>query len=179
MVATKYYQSMRTFFASVLIGATAFGCAPKDEFDSSITPANPATSQVDLLDPTASTDTRTGQTSTSAAPEEAAIQAMDFSASDRMENEKGQPMTDLELLNYAVHVYTARVKSEVPILQGQFKTQDEEVAAYEAAMKRQGGGIRDLSELVKAGIIKSIPAPPPGKVYALDATGVVVLKDAR
>jgi hypothetical protein len=57
-------------------------------------------------------------------------------------------------------------------------TIDEMTAALEAWFTSRGSAPANLQELVKAGFIKKMPTPPPGKEFAIDAKNLkVVLVD--
>ncbi len=96
---------------------------------------------------------------------------------ERPTNAQGNPMSDLELLNHLVQELNESRVSDVDISQKTFKTEAEQVA-YEAAQEQlRKGPVKDLNELVTAGILKALPQAPAGQRYAIDAaTGKVVLQ---
>jgi len=113
----------------------------------------------------------------------AAPTAIDFATANRPIDANGRALSDLEWLNRIVQNHL--MQSALPdaaLPQGKFNSPTEEFAAYSAAMERKqkAGVLRDLSDLVRAGVIKAIPAAPPGKQYVLDAkSGSVVLADRK
>lgn len=91
-------------------------------------------------------------------------------------------MTDLEILNTAVFAYNEAnmnrgASANIPT----FKTEAEQSAWMAAHQNAANAGpLKDLSQLVKAGLIKALPGPPPGKKFAIDPqTHKVVLADAK
>mgnify|MGYP001575269146 CR=1 FL=1 len=75
-----------------------------------------------------------------------------------------------------------RAAADVDIPKGNFRNQDEEEAARAAlqAAAAKKATPRDLSDLVKAGLIKAVPAAPPGKKYVLDPkAGMVIMVDQK
>lgn len=85
-------------------------------------------------------------------------------------------MSDLEFLNHLVgQLNESRVApTETP--QKAFKTEAEQMA-YEEAMQKAKEPVRDLNELVTAGILKTLPQAPNGQQYTIDAqSGKVVLQ---
>jgi hypothetical protein len=112
--------------------------------------------------------------------------AVDFTVNDRPFNDKGRAMSDLEWLNKIVLEHTmmqAVAANDTTLPPGKkYNDPDEESAARLAALaeKQTAGALRDLSDLVKAGRLKSIPAAPAGKQYVLDQkTGMVVMVDQK
>lgn len=95
---------------------------------------------------------------------------------ERPVNDQGQVMSDLEYLNYLVNeVNEARI-TDVDVPQRAFKTEAEQMA-YEEAMAKRQGPVKDLQELVTAGAIKALPDAPGGQRYTLDpTTGKVVMQ---
>ncbi len=96
---------------------------------------------------------------------------------ERPTNAQGNPMSDLELLNHLVQELNESRVSDADIPQKTFKTEAEQMA-YEAAQEQlRKGPVKDLNELVTAGILKALPQAPAGQRYAIDATtGKVVLQ---
>ncbi|MEW6303809.1 MAG: hypothetical protein AB1705_10085 [Verrucomicrobiota bacterium] len=178
-------KNRRAATCLLLIGAMAItGCGQK----SAPTPTPPASagstdSLMPLLAPDAAPppappgvgDTAAGGTSTPVAPV-----AIDFATADRPIDASGKALGDVEWLNQIVEGYQMQNVAEAPTLPTRkFNSPEEEFAAYSAAMEQhKTARLRDLSDLVKAGVIKSIPAAPAGKKYALDPeTGRVVMVD--
>ncbi|MEW6305635.1 MAG: hypothetical protein AB1705_19320, partial [Verrucomicrobiota bacterium] len=93
--------------------------------------------------------------------------AIDFASESRPTNERGEAMSDLDLLNQILSDYQeARATTSSGEIRA-YKTEAEEVAAMEAQQKA-AEPVKDLSELVRAGVIKAVPAAPPGKKFAID-----------
>lgn len=94
---------------------------------------------------------------------------------ERPVNDQGQVMSDLEYLNYLVHEVNESRITDVGVPQKAFKTEEEQMA-YEEAMAKRMGPVKDLNELVTAGAIRALPEAPAGQHYTLDpTTGKVVL----
>ena len=110
--------------------------------------------------------------------------AIDLAAMERPANEAGDPMSDLEVLNVILFNYNEALATGAAASKGPartYKTEAEEMAATEARQRAidAGGQVRDLSQLVKAGVIKALPKPPAGKKFAIDPkTQKVVLVSA-
>ncbi len=86
-------------------------------------------------------------------------------------------MSDLEYLNHLVEQVNESRVSDIEIKQKAFKTEAEQVAYEEAEQQKRKGPIRDLNELVTAGVLKALPTAPGGQRYTIDATtGKVVLQ---
>jgi hypothetical protein len=96
--------------------------------------------------------------------------AVSFESESRLTDENGRPLSDLELLNKAIEIYEMRLVTEVPMAQGdrKFNSFEEESAALAAEMEKKVVPLTDLSDLVKAGVVKAIPSAPPGKKYVFD-----------
>jgi hypothetical protein len=102
--------------------------------------------------------------------------AIDLSDSERPINDQGQVMSDLEYLNYLVHELNEARITDVAIPQKAFKTEAEQMA-YEEAMAQRQGPVKDLNELVTAGVLKALPEAPAGQHYLIDpTTGKVALQ---
>jgi hypothetical protein len=86
--------------------------------------------------------------------EQPAPVAFDFASSPRPTNEQGEEASDLFILNDALQQYMD------PAARGL----DTDVPPP-----------KDLSELVRAGILRNLPAPPPGKKYELDTRRLEVV----
>jgi len=96
---------------------------------------------------------------------------------ERPTNAQGNPMSDLELLNHLVQELNESRVSDADIPQKTFKTEAEQVAFEAAQEQLRKGPVKDLNELVTAGILKALPQAPAGQRYAIDATtGKVVLQ---
>lgn len=87
---------------------------------------------------------------------------IDFATVQRTAVGHGPLTSDLDILNQALEIYrTGAPRPGSDSLVG-------------------GRDIKDLNELVKAGLIKALPAPPAGKQFALDSkTGKAVLVDKK
>lgn len=112
-----------------------------------------------------------GEATAPAAPTAAAAPAapaVDVATMPRPVNAKGDPMSDLELLNQILHNYREARATQTPSVSRAYKTEAEQMAAETAALKAVQAPIKDLSELVKAGVIKTLPTPPAGKKFAID-----------
>jgi len=85
-------------------------------------------------------------------------------------------MSDIEFLNHLVHEVNESRISSADIPQKAFKTEAEQMA-YEEAMLQRKAPVKDLNELVTAGLLKALPEAPAGQRYMLDPTsGKVVLQ---
>lgn len=88
---------------------------------------------------------------------------IDFATVTRTSVGHGAATSDLDILNEALERY--RNSAPPP-----------GTAVSEEGTRQ----ISDLSQLVKAGMIKALPAPPAGKQFALDSkTGQAVLVDKK
>ncbi len=106
----------------------------------------------------------------------AAPAAIDFAQAERPVNAQGQVMSDIEYLNHLVHEVNESRISDVTIPEKAFKTEAEQMA-YEEAMQQRKAPVRDLKELVTAGVLKELPPAPAGQNYVIDpASGKVVLQ---
>ncbi|MEW6303896.1 MAG: hypothetical protein AB1705_10520 [Verrucomicrobiota bacterium] len=168
-------------FALVLLVLT-IGCAPKQD-PSAETQAEPLANTANMQSlETVSAATVTPPPGTIVAPTTAPatpppVTAIDFTGANRPTNERGEVLSDLDLLNQILNDYVeARATGSSGEIRT-YKTEAEEVAAMEARQKASEP-VKDLSELVKAGLIKAVPTPPPGKRFAIDPkTQKVVLLD--
>lgn len=85
-------------------------------------------------------------------------------------------MSDLEFLNHLVSQLNESRVAPTEIRQKAFKTEAEQLA-YEESQQQKQGPVRDLNELVSAGVLKQLPQAPAGQHYAIDATtGKVVIQ---
>jgi hypothetical protein len=152
----------------------AGGCDPAAPVDSAV----PDVSTADRMSLDLTEDVATEE-----APGEAAAPApvFDFESAERPLNEETRAeMSDLDILNQILTDYQEARRSVSPP-PGRYKTEAEEMAALEAweARLKAMPPVKDLSELVKAGIIKAVPAAPPGQQYVIDPkTQTVVLVSA-
>lgn len=94
---------------------------------------------------------------------------IDLATMQRPVNDKGDLMSDLEMLNQILANFNeARATGAAARPQTRtYKTEAEQMAA-EAAQQQAMGPAKDLSELVKAGVIKALPTPPAGKKFVID-----------
>lgn len=85
-------------------------------------------------------------------------------------DENGAPLSDLAWLNQLVTAYNESHANKGSDGKVQvYKTEAEEMAAIERQKNAATAGpLKDLSALVTAGYLKSLPTPPPGKRYAID-----------
>ena len=92
--------------------------------------------------------------------------------STRPVDEQGNSATDLDMLNEALE--TAMMRSTTAggaaVLKG--KTMEEQMNSN---LGEGAAQINTVEDLVKAGVIKAVPAAPDGKKYVIEG-GVVVLK---
>ena len=107
---------------------------------------------------------------------------MDLNTADRPLDARGNPMSDLEMLNLALEGYRMGAgagSAGMATTPGGRKPQGpaEEAEAFAAAAAPKTA-INDINDMVKLGLIKTIPAAPAGKQYALE-NGAVVLKDKK
>jgi hypothetical protein len=150
----------------------AFGCSPKEENTQGTAAATqpPAPAAVSI----AGTAAPVAPPPSAGAAAPAA--AISVAQADRPINAQGNPMSDLEFLNHLIHEVNESRISSADIPQKAFKTEAEQMA-YEEAQQQKKGPVRDLNELVTAGVLKEIPPAPAGQRYAIDATtGKVVLQ---
>ena len=119
-------------------------------------------------------------TAPSAAPSPATAPppAVDLATAMRPLDANGNPISDLDMLNQAIIQYGGRALGggNIPTAEGV-----QGVDAINAALVRPAPAqLKDLSELVKAGLIKALPVPPPGKAYVLDPkTRMAALVDKK
>lgn len=103
----------------------------------------------------------------------------DFTAGGRPLDKSGQALSDLEMLNQAILSYGVRRMPQAGVDPSKAKSVNE-AAALMAAQSAGPPPLKSLSDLVKAGVIKSLPVAPPGKEYVLDpATHMAVLVDKK
>lgn len=157
----------------MLIAAVAIGCSQKEE----IVPAAPAAS-AEAAQATVSIGGPAAQIAPppSASATVAPSAGISLAAADRPINAQGNPMSDIEFLNHLVSELNESRTIPTEGNQKTFKTEAEQMA-YEEAQQKQKGPVRDLNELVTAGILKQLPPAPAGQRYAIDpTTGKVVLQ---
>lgn len=149
----------------VVLGAVLVGCDSKSTVTSSGSPpAKSSTAQpLPRVGDTPETPPPPPEPGLGNAP--AANGNTQGAAPIRPVNEEGQPMSDLEFLNDAL------IKYGDPAARPN---------AGDIDASSAGGKLTDISDLVKSGIIKSIPQAPPGKKFVLDKkTNKIVLADAK
>jgi hypothetical protein len=159
----------------ILLFVVAVGCKPEETAPTSVTPAAaPAPAAVSIGDAAAPVAPPPG--SAPGAPTAAAPAAIDIAQVERSVNAQGLAMSDLEFLNHLVHEVNESRISDVSIPDRAFKTEAEQMA-YEEAMQQRKAPVKDLNELVTAGVIKALPEAPAGQHYVIDPTsGKVVLQ---
>lgn len=153
-------------FVFLAVGLVVPGCGKQEPAATTTSSAASKSSSLPSLQASAEPAPPLAQ-ATAAAPRPPAI---DFATAARPVNEKGDPMSDLEMLNQALFNYNEARATGAAGASSQlrtYKTEAEQMAA-EAAQQKSAGPVTDLSELVKAGIIKQVPTPPAGKRYAID-----------
>lgn len=79
----------------------------------------------------------------------------------------GEQLNDLELLNHILFTYNEGRGTYSTDYIPNFKS-DAERLAYDEALRKLKEPITDLNELVRLKVIKSIPAAPAGKKYAVN-----------
>jgi hypothetical protein len=172
---TSLYPSSLLLVVCLALGLC--GCSPKEEDSSSLNSASQNTEAVSIeLDAAkpASPDQINAAT-----PPPNSIPAMDFAQVQRPINAQGDTMTDLEFLNHLVEQINEARSTDVEIKQKAFKTEAEQMA-YEESQQKSKEPVRDLNELVAAGVIKTLPSAPNGQRYAIDTTtGKVVLQETN
>ena len=105
--------------------------------------------------------------------------AFDFAAAARPLDKSGQALSDLQMLNQAIMYYSTTKMPHAGVDTSKAKNVNE-AAALMAARSAGPPPLKSLTELVKAGVIKSLPIPPPGKEYVLDPkTQLAVLVDKK
>ncbi len=120
-----------------------------------------------------------GKSTPTPAPEKPA--AVDLATVDRPLDARGNPMTDLQMLNLALERYrmTSSGLSAGITTPGNRVPQgpvEEAAAAAEAATA--AGSLAHINDLVAKGVIKAIPEAPAGKEYHYDDNlKVIVLRD--
>ena len=103
----------------------------------------------------------------------------DFAAAGRPLDNSGKALSDLDMLNQAILSYGIRRMPQAGADPSKAKSVNE-AAALMAAQSAGPPPLKSLSDLVKAGVIKSLPVAPPGKEYALDPnTRMAVLVDKK
>jgi hypothetical protein len=158
---------------AVLLLASS-GCTPKEEAEG--LPSAPG-STGEAVSIESVTENKTVPSSPDAVTPPQAIPAIDFAQAERPINAQGNAMSDLEYLNHLVEQVNESRVSDIEIKQKAFKTEAEQVAYEEAEQQKRKGPIRDLNELVTAGVLKALPTAPGGQRYTIDATtGKVVLQ---
>lgn len=91
-------------------------------------------------------------------------------------------MSDLELLNNALEGYREKKMAAASdaLSKKRFSSEAEQMAAETEATRAANAPVTDLSELVRAGLIKALPTPPAGKKYVIDPkTQRAALVDAK
>ena len=157
-----------SFPAILVLSLTAAGCG-KQEPASLAAPSAPTASapstmpSLDTGAPVTTTPTTAKEAETEAPPP-----AIDFASLERPTDEHDRPLSDLELLNQVLFNYNEARATGGNVIQRTYKSEDEQLAAEAAQLQRSTGPVTDLSELVKAGLIKAVPAAPAGKKYAID-----------
>lgn len=152
-------------FTMLVIAAAMAGCG-KEETAAPAAPNTPPKQILPALQPSAETATP-AQPGTAATPAPPA--AIDLATMQRPVNDKGDLMSDLEMLNQILANFNeARATGATAGTQARtYKTEAEQMAA-ETARQQAVGPARDLLELVKAGVIKALPTPPAGKKFVID-----------
>jgi len=165
----KHYKKLP--FA--LLMALVAGCSPKeDEAPGTSGPAPaPQTEAVSISQTTEAAPPPPGGL---VAPTASA--AIDITQAERPKNAQGDAMNDLEYLNHLVAQMNEFRINPQEIQQKAFKTEAEQLA-YEEAQQKAKAPVRDINELVTAGVLKALPQAPGGQKYAIDpTTGKVVLQ---
>ena len=157
---------------------TIVGCGEKGSSTPTVDSAPPAQN----ANPPASVSlTADAGTPSTAKPLVQAPVVMDLNTADRPLDARGNPMSDVEMLNLVIESYRmgAGATSADMATTGGRKPQGpaEEAAAFAAASTPKTA-INDINDLVKLGLIKAIPPAPAGKQYAYE-NGAVVLKDKK
>ena len=165
----------------LVIAVAVAGCG-KQEPAAPTAPKAPSTAPAKPAMPSLQTGggTATPTKGQAAAPTPAPPAVMDLATMKRPTNDKGDPMSDLEMLNHILANYNeGRATGAAASSQTRtYKTEAEQVAA-EATQKQALGPVKDLSELVTAKVIRALPTPPAGKKFAIDPkTQKVVLVSA-
>lgn len=169
----KTEQKLGAVYLILLLAATA-GCNSKEDSADVAAPAAATPAAVSISEATPAT--APPPAATPGAPAMAAPAAIDFSQAERPVNAQGQVMSDIEYLNHLVHEVNESRVSDVSIPDKAFKTEAEQMA-YEEAMQQRKAPVKDLKELVTAGVLKELPPAPAGQNYVIDpASGKVVLQ---
>jgi len=163
--------------ALALLALLFVGCGAKETPTENIaSPAAPPTTPDAVSIGNTSSPVTPPPSIAGAVPVAPAATAINIAQDKRPINTQGQVMSDLEYLNYLVHeVNEARI-TDVAIPQKAFKTEAEQMA-YEEAMAQRLGPVKDLNELVTAGVLKALPEASAGQHYVIDpTTGKVALQ---
>lgn len=142
------------------------GCGGGHEPAPAAAPPKPQSSMPALAPAAAATPAATAASASPATP--APPPAIDFTAAKRPLDNNGNPLSDLDILNEAIMSYGGRSMGAAAVVTGSFKTPEEQVAAMSKQYESQSRPLQSLSDLVKAGLIKALPQPPPGKQYVFD-----------
>lgn len=156
----KMQKTLKLMMGTVVVGALV-ACGPKAIEDKTTYTGDEGASLEAPVE---------GAAPEMAASEAEAPPAVDFEDPNaRPVDMEGKSATDLDLLNVALEA--ARQKNSAP---GAIKggTMEEQMASTAPAAPLQ---INTIEDLVKAGVIKSVPAAPDGKKYVIK-NGVVVLE---
>lgn len=168
----KTEQKLGVIYLMLLFAVA--GCTPKEDSTAVKAPdaATPAAVSISEATPAVAPP----PAATLGAPAMAAPAAIDFSQAERPVNAQGQVMSDIEYLNHLVYEVNESRISDVSVPDKAFKTEAEQMA-YEEAMQQRKVPVRDLKELVTAGVLKELPSAPAGQNYVIDPTsGKVVLQ---
>jgi hypothetical protein len=170
-----------TVFGCLIISCLSFGCGggvdeTEPEAGGSPASALPSVAEGDgsaIGEPGASTETPTPPS----APE-----AIDISPTGRPVNVDGSPMGDLDLLNHAIEAYRelAHAKAAEALSRRRFSSEAEQSAAEAELARASSTALKDLSDLVRAGVLRALPTPPAGKQFVLNLkTQQAELADAK
>lgn len=174
-------MKMKKFLSMALfVGVITVGCSKEEELTGAPSSAGGG---VSISDPQAASPTSPSSSQPTLdldpskfGPPPPAI-AVDFSATtaeERPRNVGGKQMSDLEYLNQLLEELATSRFNYVPSPESAPYKNDEEREAYEAKFaelkKKLQAPITDINELVKAGVIKAIPAAPTGQKYVINAT---------
>jgi hypothetical protein len=158
----------QTLFIGILAGVLAAGCSKEEE----LTIAEPASPSVSAVDPMA---TPTANANAAQTPEVFDPSKLgpppppiaDFSSNARPLDNDGRAMDDLAYLNNVLFNYNESRGTYSTDVIPNFKN-DAERQAYDEALRKLKEPITDLNELVRAKVIKAIPAAPAGKKYTVN-----------
>ncbi len=165
----KHYKKLP--FA--LMMALLAGCTPKEDEAPGTSGPTPAP-QAEAVSISQNTETAPPPPGGLAAPTASA--AIDIAQAERPKNAQGEAMNDLEYLNHLVAQMNEFRVNPQEIQQKAFKTEAEQLA-YEEAQQKAQAPVKDINELVTAGVLKALPQAPGGQKYAIDpTTGKVVLQ---